>query len=142
MKAILLAHALAAALLLSSAPGCMFCGRKKPPATARMTPPRGAVAHCVFFWLKEPGDAEARRRIIESTESFRAIPGVVDVHVGTMLPASRPVVDSTYDVGLVVVFTDDAALRAYEPHPIHQKAVKEIMGPMVAKVQVYDFAID
>ena len=34
------------------------------------------------------------------------------------------------------------AMDRYEQHPVHQKAVKETLMPMVRKIQVYDFVTE
>ena len=144
-KAKLLSLAAAAALAFSSA-GCACCRAESKRAEGR-TPapevisPRATVGHWVFFWLKEPGDADGRRRIVEASQTLRDIPGVVSVHVGTALPSDRPVIDSTYDVAVLVLFTDETALRAYVHAPTHQNAAAAV-GPIIAKTQVYDFTIE
>ena len=96
------------------------------------------VSHVVLMWLKNPGDATAVKKIIEASRQFRQIPGVIDIKAGRPLPSTRPVVDSSYDVGLVMTFQDEGALQAYETHPQHVKAVKEVLRPLAAKIQVYD----
>jgi hypothetical protein len=98
----------------------------------------GGVTHIVLMWLKTPGDAAAIEKIIKTSREFAAIPGVVSVRVGRPLPSTRPVVDSSFDVGLAMQFNDPAALAAYEVHPQHVKAVREVLRPLAAKIQVYD----
>ncbi len=107
----------------------------KPVAFAK---PQAGVTHVVLCWLKTPGDDVARRRIVEASERFIAIPGVVSVMAGTALPSPRPAVDSSYDVGVVMTFTGEAALRAFEQHPTHQRAVEEVLKPLVGKLLIYD----
>ena len=104
----------------------------KPQAEERVT-------HVVLLWLKTPGDAAARTKIIETSKTFASIPGVVSVTSGRVLPSTRPVVDSSYDVGILITFTDEAALRAYDGHPTHRKAVDEVLKPLVGKFVVFDF---
>ncbi|HBE23040.1 MAG TPA: stress protein, partial [Verrucomicrobiales bacterium] len=53
--------------------------------------------------------------------------------------SDRPVVDDSFDVALLVRFTDVAALHAYEADPRHVKEVKEVLLPLTKKIQVYDF---
>src|SRR5688572_3333796 len=96
------------------------------------------VSHVVLMWLKKPGDAAAVDKIIQTSREFRQIPGVIDIKAGRPIPSTRPVVDSSYDVGLVMTFQDEAALQAYETHPQHVKGVKEVLRPLAAKIQVYD----
>ena len=96
------------------------------------------VTHVVICWLKTPGDESARQRIVDESEKFRAIPGVVSVNAGRPIPSTRPVVDSSYDVGLVITFKDESALRAYETNPVHVKARDEVLRPLVGKLLIYD----
>lgn len=99
----------------------------------------GAVHHVVVCWLKEAGNKEARQRIIDASNKFSDIPGVLSVRAGTMLPSERPIVDSTFDVAIVLVFPDEKTMKDYLVHPQHQKAVTEILKPLVKKILVYDF---
>jgi len=107
-------------------------------AEEKKTATRG-VEHVVVCWLKNHGDIDARQRVVEGTKGLRDIPGVRGVKVGVMLPGDRPVVDSTYDVAMVISFDDRKALGEYVNHPIHQKLVKEVIAPLVEKYRVYDF---
>src|SRR6267142_5656488 len=95
-------------------------------AGAKSTSP-GQVEHVVLVWMKDPSDSAARQKIIAATKTFKQIPGVIDARAGRAVPSTRPVVDSTFDIGIVVTFKDRAALEAYGPHPIHQKAAQELI---------------
>ena len=98
------------------------------------------VEHVVVCWLKTPGDASARQRVIDESKAFvGVIPGLLDVSAGTALPSTRPAVDSSFDVAVVMTFRDEAALRAYDVHPRHKKAVDEVLRPLVARLVIYDF---
>ena len=96
------------------------------------------VTHVVICWLKSPGDESARQRVIDETQTFRQIPGVIRVTAGRPIPSTRPVVDSSYDVGIVITFQDEAALQAYETNPIHVKARDEVLRPLTGKLVIYD----
>ncbi len=99
--------------------------------------------HFVAMWLKNPANEQDRQKIIDTTQSFVGkIPGLVSVSAGRMKPSTRPVVDSTYDIGLVMTFDSEQALNAYPSHPIHQQAVKEVITPLVDHFKVYDFVTD
>ena|SRR5687768_11911056 len=101
---------------------------------------RGGVEHVVLCWLKTPGDASARQRVIYESKAFvGVIPGLLHVSAGTALPSTRPAVDASFDVAVVMTFRDEAALRAYDAHPAHKKAVDEVLRPLVARLVVYDF---
>ncbi len=103
----------------------------------------GKVNHAVFVWLKKPGDAADRQKLIAAAKMLkREIREVEALSVGPMLPSRRPIVDSTYDVGFVMRFANQAAMNRYEQSPIHQHAVKNVLTPMVKKIQVYDFVTE
>jgi len=105
-------------------------------------PASGHVDHVVLMWLKDPADATARQKIIDASESFRQISGVLDVRHGRPVPSTRPIVDSTFDIGLVITFKDRASLNAYGTHPTHQKAAQELIQPNTKQIKVYDIARD
>jgi hypothetical protein len=96
--------------------------------------------HVVILWLKHSGNADERQQLIDMSQSFVGkIPGLVSVSCGPVLPSTRPVVDSSYDVGLVMVFQSERALQDYPRHPLHQRALKEVLAPLVDHYIVYDF---
>ena len=102
----------------------------------------GHVDHVVLMWLKDPSDHAARQKIIEASETFRQIPGVLDVRHGKPVPSTRPIVDSSFDIGFVITFKDRTSLDAYGPNPIHQKAAQELIQPNTKQIKVYDIARD
>ena len=105
------------------------CHATHPPAT---------VNHVVICWLKAPGDESARKQVMDATDTLRKIPGVVSVTAGRPISSTRPVVDSSFDVGIVMTFKDEAALHAYETNPIHIKARNEVLRPLASKFVIYD----
>ena len=99
------------------------------------------VAHVVVCWLKNPGDAEARRRLIQASHRFEQIPGVQRVMAGPVLKTSHPQADNTFDVSVVIVFDSPKSREAYEHHPLHEKEVRETLLPLVKKFVVYDMEL-
>jgi len=128
-----LVPALSAALLALSA-----CNAT-PAADPR---PAGAIEHVVLVWLKNPGDADARQRIVDASYTFRQIPGVLAVRAGVPLPSDREAVDDSFDVGVVLTFRDAASLEAYEENPIHRKAVEATLVPLTVRQKVYDVKVE
>jgi hypothetical protein len=119
------------ALLLFMTAGC-----------ASMMPSRGGeIDHVVIIWLKDRGNAQQQQQMIDRSKTFTQIPGVLQVSVGASLPSTRPVVDSSYDVALVMRFANEQALHEYDQHPIHKKAVQELLAPLAAKFVIYDFRV-
>jgi len=98
------------------------------------------VDHVVVCWLKEPGDARAKEQLVTVSKSFVGkIPGLVSVSAGEVYPSTRPAVDSSFDVAIVMTFRDAAALEAYPKSPEHLRAVETTLKPLVARYIVYDF---
>ncbi len=113
-----------------------------PPEPERGLSSRdGVVYHFVAIWLEEGADAAQRAAIVEATRGFTDIPGVLFAEAGRAIPDERPVVVSDYDVGVLIAFNNAHALRAYQTHPLHQAAVREVLGPAAAKIRVYDFGV-
>ena len=113
--------------------------QRKPPAQATVNAAGGRVKHVVIMWLKKPGDSAGRRAILNAIAPLRKIPGVVDVTAGECLPSDRPVVDSSYDVALVISFDSERAMKAYATDPAHEKLVEEVLTPNVDRFVVFDF---
>jgi hypothetical protein len=102
-------------------------------------PGHEAVSHVVVCWLKNPGSPEDRARLITAAKSLEPIPGIVSLEVGECLPSKREIVDSTFDVAMVVQFRDEKALEEYLVNPIHVQAVKDHLVPLTSKVLIYDY---
>jgi hypothetical protein len=97
------------------------------------------VSHVVVCWLKEPGSAAARQQLIDDSRSFTKIPGIVAVSAGEPIPSTRPAVDSSFDVAIVMKFKDEKSLATYGTHPLHLQAIERTLKPLVAKYVIYDF---
>ncbi len=112
-------------------PACQQ-GKDRPGSTSN-------VHHVVVCWLNEPGNKEARQKVIEASREFSAIPGVIDVRAGRVIHSGREIVDSSFDVAIYLSFENEQKLFEYLNHPIHKKAVEKTLKPLVRKVIVYDF---
>lgn len=109
------------------------------------TAPKPAKAcklyHIGLVWLKEPGNAEQRQKIIAAAHAFaREIPEVQFLSVGQTLPnKASSYVDSSFDICVVMQFEDKAAMERYNKHPVHAKAAQEAFLPLSQKILFYDF---
>ena len=101
--------------------------------------PKARLYHVVLCWLKEPGNEMHRKQIIEITKTFQKIPGVIEAQAGEAVMSDRDIVDDSYDVGILIVTKNENELQKYLDHPIHQKAKKDVLVPLVDKILVYDF---
>jgi hypothetical protein len=98
------------------------------------------IVHHVFFWLKNPGSAEDRNKLIEGVRSLSAIETVRKLHIG--VPAEtekRPVVDASYGVSELMFFDNLADQAGYQNHPVHLKFVEQY-SHLWEKVIVYDMS--
>lgn len=96
------------------------------------------VIHQVFFWLKNPGSVTDKKKLAEGLQKLSAIPEIKQLYVG--FPAStekRGVVDNSWDVSELMFFSDLAAEKSYQDHPLHQAFIKEY-AHLWEKVIVYD----
>ena len=127
--------------LLSALAACSFAFSSCAELHSSKAPQAGQVEHVVMVWLKHPGNAQERAKLIEASRQLREIPGVISVSGGTPIPSKRPIVDASFDVGLVIRFENAAAMNAYLTHPIHVKLTNEVLKPASRKVVVHDFTV-
>jgi hypothetical protein len=100
--------------------------------------PRGAIGHVVIVWLKEPGNPDGRRQVIDASDTFRSVAGVLSVEAGEKLASPRRNVDDTYDVAVVMWFKDRPSLERYQTHPAHLEMLSRV-GPLIDRTIAYDF---
>ncbi len=97
------------------------------------------VRHVILWELKEEFSAEEKAVIKQNIKTALealagVIPGLVSITVNINGLAS-----SNADCMLDSVFTDEAALQAYQKHPAHQEAANTKVRPFVAKRLCLDF---
>ncbi len=114
------------------------CGVAERKLASKLRVP-GRISHVVLCWLKDAGNAEHRKRIIKASREFAAIPGVVEVRAGEAVPSEREIVDDSFDVAICVTVMSPEALAGYIGHPVHKRAAKEVLFPLVERVVVHDF---
>ena len=109
-------------------------------ATAPKPAMAGKLYHVGLVWLKEPGNAEQREKLIAAAHSFaREIPEVQFLSVGQTLPKTSSWADASFDICFVMRLEDKAAMDHYATNPVHQKAAQEIFLPLSQKILFYDF---
>ena len=109
-------------------------------ATAPRPAKAGKLYHVGLVWLKEPGNAEQREKIIAAAHSFAGeIPEVQFLSVGQTLPNTSSWADASFDICFVMRLEDKAAMDRYAKNPVHQKAAQEVFLPLSQKILFYDF---
>ncbi|MHB1179061.1 MAG: Dabb family protein [Daejeonella sp.] len=98
------------------------------------------IAHQVYFWLKNPGSTEDRAKLIEGIKTLSKIKEIRKLSVGIVAATEkRPVIDDTWSVSELALFSDVAGEAAYQIHPIHVDFVKNY-SHLWDKVVIYDSA--
>jgi hypothetical protein len=73
------------------------------------------LVHVVVFKYKSGTDEAVRTQHRERLHALKTIDGIVDLKVGADIVRSA----RSYDTGLIIFFTDRAALDAYQRDPRH-----------------------
>jgi quinol monooxygenase YgiN len=108
-------------------------------STARAANAEGKnmLVHNVYFKLKESNETNQQKLVDACDKYLSDHPGTVFYAAGTVSDLDRPVNDRDWDVGLHVIFKDQAAHDAYQDAPKHLKFIDENKDTW-AKVRVFD----
>jgi hypothetical protein len=100
------------------------------------------IAHNVYFSLKD-NTPEAKKKLVEACKKYLSKhPGTVFFAAGTLAEElNRPVNDRDFDVGLHIVFKDQAAHDKYQEHALHLQFIEENKANW-KKVRVFDSAVE
>jgi len=93
--------------------------------------------HHVFFWLKDPKNAEARKAFEKGIQALVKVPQIQSYHIGTPVESPREVVDDSFTYSYIAFFKNGADQDVYQTHPIHLKFVEDCQH-LWEKVIVYD----
>lgn len=95
------------------------------------------LVHSVYFWLDKRLPETERKRFREGLGSLREIESLRGFYTGTPAATRRPVVDSTYDYALTVLFEDLQGHDDYQNHPLHKRFLDQF-SKCWTKVVIYD----
>jgi hypothetical protein len=101
-----------------------------------------ALAHNVYFQLNESTSANRQALIAAARKYLTVQPGILFFAVGELAEElARPVNDREWDVGLHIVFTDQAAHDAYQVDASHEQFVAEQKSNW-KRVRVFDSLVE
>ena len=87
------------------------------------------IEHIILFrWTEEASQEAIDSAVAELRRLKGKIAGIVDLSCGANFSERA----KGYTHGLVVRFTDRAALEAYGPHPEHQRVLQNFINPISA----------
>jgi hypothetical protein len=96
------------------------------------------LVHNVYFSLKDPSPAARQMLIAACNKYLSKHPGTVFFAAGVLAEAlKREVNDRDFDVGLHIIFTDQAAHDRYQDDPAHHQFIAENKDNW-KKVRVFD----
>ena len=94
--------------------------------------------HMVFFWLKDEYKNEQQQAAFrKGVESLLTCSSVHSGYVGTPASTDRPIIDTSYDLSLVVILEDLEAHDAYQVDQIHLNFIDGFKDYW-EKVVIYD----
>ena len=98
----------------------------------------GRFVHMVFFWMNDPEDEKTIKQFMKGTETFfKKVETIKTYHIGEPAGTPRDVVDSSYQVSLVVTFDSKEDQDIYQAHQAHLDYIEEYKH-LWKRVQVYD----
>ena len=100
----------------------------------------GQITHIMLFWLKRAGNIDDQNVLLRGLRTLRRVRGVSDVRIGRPLPADRPGLEQSFDLGVVVIFRDREALEKFERDPRRRGALDAMLQPLVRRYAVYNSA--
>jgi hypothetical protein len=98
---------------------------------------KNMFVHHVYFWLKKPESKEDRARLLKGLQTLPKIEAIKMAHIGIPADTNRPVIDTSYQFSLLLVFDNRKDQDVYQNHPVHLQFVKDC-SDLWTKVIVYD----
>ena len=93
--------------------------------------------HHVFFWLRNKISDADKEELLAGLQTLASIEPKISIHIGVKASTNRPVIDTTYDFSLLLIFNSLEDHDAYQIHPTHQEFVKNCQH-LWEKVTIYD----
>jgi hypothetical protein len=101
------------------------------------------IQHCVWLRFRPDVSAEQRHALFqELADLVGVIPGLRSVHSGAN--ARFEDLDHGFADGFIATFDDEAALAAYQVHPLHQATGAKLVAAAVGGLQgllVFDLVV-
>jgi hypothetical protein len=96
------------------------------------------LIHHVFFWLKNPNNADDKKQFEAAINKLTEIGVIKNSHFGIPAPTEdRDVVDHSYSYSLMLIFNSKKDQDIYQVHPAHKTFVEKNQH-LWKRVIVYD----
>ena len=114
-----------------------FLGLSSSPVNAFPPFQNNAFIHHVYFWLKNPENAEDKKKLVEGLKKLSAVKTIQSYYLGQPADTNRDVIDRSYAISWLLFFKNKADQDSYQVDPIHLDFVKNY-SHLWSKVVVYD----
>lgn len=95
--------------------------------------------HVILVWFNEEVTPAQIAQIETKTGELSAIGELKFVTTGRAVQSDRPIVDDSFDLGVIMQFDSKEAMERYLEDPRHKAFVAEYLKGKVKKLVVYDF---
>jgi len=99
-----------------------------------------SFVHHVFFWLNNPECKEDLEKLVAGLKTLTQIEEIKSFHIGIPATTNRAVIDASYSISWLNIFSSAEDQEKYQHHPIHLSFV-ENCSSLWKKVQVYDSVV-
>lgn len=93
--------------------------------------------HHVYFYLKDPHNAQDEAKLLEGLHKLAKVPTIQYVHIGKPAETNRSVIVRDYSYSWMCFFKNIIEEEIYQTHPIHLEFIKEY-SHLWEKVVIYD----
>lgn len=100
------------------------------------------IDHVVFLWVDDTLSSEIMDSIKLHSSRLDTIPGIISLSQGEAIASERPIVDDSFDLGLIFTFANKEDMDNYVSHKGHVDFVKKWVKPYSKKLTVYDIKRD
>lgn len=107
------------------------------PLITSPTKKKVLLVHHVFFYLKNPQNAQDEAKLLEGLEKLAKVPTIQFAHIGRPASTNRDVIVKDYAISWVCFFKNLIEEEIYQTDPIHLKFIEEY-SHLWEKVVVYD----
>ena len=97
------------------------------------------IRHVVMVWMKKKPTESEFNELLKASLALKEIKQLLSIQGGRAISSERPIVDDSFDLGLVMTFRNIKEMDEYVNHPIHEAFVNKYIKGRVDKVVVYDF---
>jgi hypothetical protein len=105
--------------------------------TTAGTASKEVFVHHVLFYLKDPGNAADKAKLLEGLNKLAKCPTIKMVNIGEPATTNREVIKRDYTYSWLCLFDSPADEEAYQKHPIHDD-FRNNYAQLWEKVVIYD----